>query len=137
MRAYGTLFHSISQAYAIWLVFKRMWILWFLSGVDDITTINHIYCPYFHFQLILVEVIMFVNERTNDALKLKLCFFYCNCQFCQVFQFYSCAQFFFIERGFMSIPYVIRFYLINFQHHNTKWTQSSNAFATHSLTHQR
>lgn len=62
----------IGPTYAIWLVFAYgvlqstyMWahwnvrkcgVFWFFSGGNDNTTINHIYCPIFHFQLIPVKV---------------------------------------------------------------------------------
>lgn len=48
--------------------------------------------------------------------------------------FFICLLcFFLVERGFMNI-FLLQYYLINFQHHNTKWTQSSNRSTTHSPT---
>lgn len=72
MRAFGTMAFSIPRAYAIWLVFARMWIYcdFFCWVQMTSSTINHIYCPIFHFQLIWVEVIVCgcTNEQSIGSL---------------------------------------------------------------------
>lgn len=97
MRAFGTMAFSIPRAYAIWLVFTRMWIYCdFFRWVQMTSpTINHIYCPIFHFQLIPVEVIVCVNVRANEWAahwKLKRNIYRLFVRLRWVFQLDSCAQ---------------------------------------------
>lgn len=102
------------------------------SGGDDNTTINHIYCPIFHFQLILVEATTCKSQRCIE-LKLNFAFYFWFCQHSSRFMLCVHDIRFGVCMDLMSIPYRIVFNKFSASQHRTDpiVKQIRNTFTGH------